>query len=77
MDNRFVLFDFTTENHVVLYTYKPINDRWHTMKFCPKMRLDFRVFAYSISSSGRYIGAVKAEIEHSGYFVFANTTMLL
>ena len=75
MDNRFELSDFTTENHVVLYTYKPINDRWHTMKFCPKMRLDFRVFSYSDSSTERYnmqIGATNAEIEHSAYFVFVN-----
>ena len=42
---------FTTENHVVLYTYKPINDRTHTLQLKQKLRLDFRVFSYIVSST--------------------------
>ena len=54
------------------------------MKFCLKLRLDFRVFSYCVLDRG--LGAVNAEIEHllkesyirnPGYFVFTNTSMLL
>ena len=51
-----------------------------------QLRLDFRVFSYIVSSTHGAIGSVNAEIEHllyennirnPGYFVFANTSMLL
>ena len=76
--------DFTTDNHVVLFTYKPINDRWHTLQLRQKLRLDIRVFSYSVYSTEKYMGTVHAEIEHllkesnirnPDYFVFANTSV--
>ena len=70
---------------MVLVTNKPINDLSHTLQSRRKLRLDFRVFSYSVKSTDSYIGAVNAEIEHllkesnirnPGCFVFANTSML-
>ena len=70
---------------MVLVTNKPINDLSHTLQSRRKLRLDFRVFSYSVNSTDCYIGAVNAEIEHllkennirnPGFFVFANTSML-
>ena len=75
---------YTTDNHVVLFTYKPINDRLHTLQLRQKLRLDIRDFSYSVYSTEKWMGAVHAEIEHllkesnirnPGYFVFANTSM--
>ena len=71
---------------MVLCTYKPINDRRHTLLLRPKLRLDFRDIFYSVYTIHRLIGAGNVEIEHllkennirnPGYFVFANISMLL
>ena len=76
----------TTDNHVVLFIYKRINDRVTHTKMRTQLKLDFRVFSYSVSSTDGWIGAVNTEIEHllkennirnAGYFVFADTSMLL
>ena len=37
---------FTTDNHVVLFTYSPI-----TLQLRTKLRFDFQVFSYSDSST--------------------------
>ena len=55
-----------------------------TLQMRTKLRLEFQVFSFSVSSTE--VSAVNAEIEHllkesnirsPGYFVFANTQMLL
>ena len=56
------------------------------MQLRQKLRLDIRVFCYSVYSTEKTLGAVHAKIEHllkesnirnAGYFVFANTSVLL
>ena len=37
--------------YMVLYTYKPLNDWGHTLQMRQKLRLDIRVFSYSVYST--------------------------
>ena len=41
----------TTDNHVVLFIYKRINDRVTHTTMRTQLRLDFRDFSYSVSST--------------------------
>ena len=41
----------TTGNHVVLFTYKQVNDRVTHTTMRMNLTLDFRVFSYSVSST--------------------------
>ena len=41
----------TTDNHVVLFIYKRINDRATHTTMRTQLRLDIRVFSYSVSST--------------------------
>ena len=71
---------------MVLFIYKRINDRVTHTTMKTQLRLDFRDFSYSVSSTDGYIGAVNTEVEYflkesnirnPGYFVFGNTSLLL
>ena len=42
---------FTTGNHVVLFTYKQVNDRVTHTTMRMNLTLDFRVFSYSVYST--------------------------
>ena len=42
---------FTTDNHVVLFIYRRINDRVTPTRMRTQLRLDFHVFSYSVSST--------------------------
>ena len=41
----------STGNHVVLFTYKQVNDRVTHTTMRMNLTLDFRVFSYSVSST--------------------------
>ena len=42
---------YTTGNHVVLFTYKQVNDRVTHTTMRMNLTFDFRVFSYSVSST--------------------------